>query len=120
MHIFSITPFLIFSFVFYYSLKYNHIINQNKYTIWKNEFFSCFYFTWVSLHLHGYLSTMWVTGATEAGRGQKISCKWSYRWLWVSMQVLENELESSTKAVNTLNYLVISPAANNEIFNGLD
>lgn len=36
------------------------------------------------------------------------------------MQVLENELESSTRAVNTLNYLVISPALNNEFFNGLD
>lgn len=32
------------------------------------------------------------------------------------MQVLENEIESFTRAVNTLNYLVISLAPNNEFF----
>lgn len=32
------------------------------------------------------------------------------------MQVLKNEIESFTRAVNTLNYLVISLAPNNEFF----
>lgn len=42
--------------------------------------------------------------------GIRFPWNWSYRCLWATMWVLENELELSVRATNALNFCVIFPA----------
>lgn len=62
-----------------------------------------------------YVRVPWAHMPLKSIKGHLIPCDWSYKWLWVTKWVLENEPKFSRKATSACNHWAFAPVPSSHV-----